>query len=87
MVVVVIALSATEAAAEGAEVVEMEEAEVQKWVYVPDDPTPGNAPSSTHLTQAYLFGPCNSIVSFSGASVCGQGCKRVWPWEQQPRCV
>merc|ERR1711943_140422 len=40
MVVVVIALSATEAAAEGAEGVDMEEAEVQKWVYVPDDPTP-----------------------------------------------
>lgn len=40
MVVVVIALSAAEATAEGAEVTELMDAELQKWVYVPDEATP-----------------------------------------------
>ena len=47
MVVVVIALSAVEATAEGAEVAELMGAELQKWVYVPDEQTSGECHTLT----------------------------------------
>jgi len=74
MVVVVIALSAVEATAEGAEVAELMDAELQKWVYVPDEQTSGECHTLTPLSHLdFVPAPGTAATAWQYVMSAGRG--------------